>query len=64
MATKIPEKSRKQLAQESMNLVLERSGVTKKDLLDDAMRQFFATYYKTYLTPAEQRKYASVIMYE
>jgi len=53
---------REQLAKESMNLVLERGGVTKKVLLEDAMHRFFNRNYQELLTPAEQRKYASVIL--
>ena len=53
---------REQLAKESMDLVLKRGGVTKKDLLDDAMHQFFAANYRELLTPAEIRKYKSVIL--
>lgn len=53
---------REQLAKESMDLVLKRGGVTKKVLLEDAMHRFFNRNYKELLTPAEQRKYASVIL--
>lgn len=53
---------REQLAKESMNLVLERGGVTKKVLLEDAMHRFFNRNYQELLTPEEQRKYASVIL--
>ncbi len=53
---------REQLAKESMDLVLKRGGVTKKVLLEDAMHQFFAANYKELLTPAEIRKYSSVIL--
>ncbi len=52
---------RERLAEESMNIVLQRGGVTKKVLLEDAMHRFFNRYYKELLTPVEQRKYASVI---
>ncbi len=53
---------REQLAKESMDLVLKRGGVTKKDLLDDAMHKFFNRYYRELLTPEEQKKYSSVIL--
>ena len=64
MATKkTPEEiKRERLAKESMDLVLKRGGVTKKMLLDDAMHQFFAAYYKELLTPQELQKYAGVIL--
>ena len=52
---------RDKLAEESMNLVLQRGGVTKQVLLKDAMHRFFNRYYQELLTPAEQRKYACVI---
>ena len=52
---------RSQLAKESMELVMQRGGVTKKVLLEDAMHRFFNRYYQELLTPQEQRKYASVI---
>ncbi len=61
--TKTPEQlKREQLAKESMDLVLKRGGVTKKDLLDDAMHQFFAANYRELLTASEIRKYKSVIL--
>lgn len=64
MATKkTPEQlKQEQLAKESMELVMKRGGVTKKVLLDDAMHKFFNRYYQELLTPAEQKKYASVIL--
>ena len=56
------ELEREQLAKESMDLVLKRGGVTKKVLLEDAMHRFFNRNYRELLTPAEQSKYASVIL--
>lgn len=60
--TKDPEQLRReQLAKESMDLVLKRGGVTKKELLEDAMHKFFNHYYRELLTPEELEKYKSVI---
>ncbi|MGM9782176.1 MAG: hypothetical protein ACI3ZV_01625 [Paludibacteraceae bacterium] len=63
MATKktSEEIKREQLAKESMDLVLKRSGVPKKVIIENAMHAFFAGNLDL-LTPAERKKYASVIL--
>lgn len=63
MATKrtSEEIKREQLAKESMDLVLKRSGVPKKVIIENAMHAFFAGNLDL-LTPAELKKYKSVIL--
>lgn len=60
--TKTPEQiKREQLAKESMELVIKRSGVPKKEIIEEAMKRFFNDNIDL-LTPAERKKYKSVIL--
>lgn len=52
---------RKRLSKESMELVLKRSGVSKKTIIEDAMKRFFVVNMDL-LTPEERKKYKSVIL--
>lgn len=52
---------RKRLSKESMELVLKRSGVSKKTIIEDAMKRFFVANMDL-LTPEERKKYKSVIL--
>lgn len=52
---------REQLAKESMELVIKRSGVPKKVIVENAMHAFFQGNIDL-LTPEERKKYASVIL--
>ena len=51
---------RKKLSKESMDLVIKRSGVSKKEIVEEAMKRFFNDNIDL-LTPAERKKYKSVI---
>ncbi len=60
--TKDPEQLRReQLAKESMDLVIKRSGVPKKKIIEHAMHAFFVQNMDL-LTPEEFEKYKSVIL--
>lgn len=52
---------RKRLSKESMELVIKRSGVSKKTIIEDAMKRFFVANIDL-LTPEERKKYKSVIL--
>ncbi len=52
---------REKLMKESIDLVIKRSGVPKKVIIEEAMHSFFADNIDL-LTPAERKKYASVIL--
>ncbi len=52
---------RKRLAKESMDLVIKRSGVSKKTIIETAMKRFFVANIDL-LTPEERKKYKSVIL--
>ena len=52
---------RKKLSKESMDLVIKRSGVSKKEIVEEAMKRFFNDNIDL-LTPAERKKYKSVIL--
>lgn len=61
MATKaIDAKRREQLTKECMDLVLKRSGVTKRDIYKIAMHSFFVGNLDL-LTSTERKKYASIL---
>ena len=51
---------RKKLSKDSMDLVIKRSGVSKKEIVEEAMKRFFNDNIDL-LTPAERKKYKSVI---
>ena len=51
---------RKKLSKESMDLVIKRSGVSKKEIVEEAMKRFFNDNIDL-LTPAERKKHKSVI---
>ena len=52
---------RKRLSKESMELVLKRSGVSKKTIIEDAMKRFFVVNMDL-LTPEERKTDKSVIL--
>ena len=52
---------RKKLSKESMDLVIKRSGVSKKEIVEEAMKRFFNDNIDL-LTPEELEKYKSVIL--
>lgn len=52
---------RKKLCKEVIELVFKKSGVDKTTIVDAAMRKFFADNIDL-LTPAEKKKYKSVIL--
>lgn len=52
---------REQLGKESMDLVIKRSGVPKKKIVENALHVFFVRNIDL-LTPEERQKYKSVIL--
>ncbi len=52
---------RKKLRQESIDLVIKRSGVSKKTIIENAMVKFFNDNMDL-LTAAEIRKYKNVVI--
>lgn len=57
----LEQQQREQLGKESMDLVIKRSGVPKSKIIENALHAFFVRNIDL-LTPAERRKYASVIL--
>lgn len=56
----VTDKDTELLKQEFMELVIKRSGCTKKDIIEGAMKRFFNNNMYL-LTPEELQKYRSVI---
>ncbi len=50
-----------QLQKESMDLVIKRSGVSKKTIIEGALKRFFVDNIDL-LTPDELKKYRAVIL--
>lgn len=57
----VEKKEKEKLQKESMDLVIKRSGVSKKTIIESAMKKFFVDNMDL-LTPAELKKYKSVIL--
>ncbi len=51
----------KAMQQEAMEIVIKRSGVSKKSIVDGAMKLFFVDNMDL-LTPAEMKKYKPIIL--
>lgn len=59
--TQVEKKEKEKLQKESMDLVIRRSGVSKKTIIESAMKKFFVDNIDL-LTPTELKKYKSVIL--
>jgi len=55
-------KSNKELKKELIDLVLKRSGTSKKELLDFAIDRFLALNAADYLTPKEKDYFKTVFI--
>ncbi len=51
----------KELGKEALELIIKRSGVTKKFIIETAMKKFFADNIDL-LTASERKKYKNVIL--
>ena len=61
MAKTAEQKHHEKMGKEVMNLIVTRSGVTRRDIMNTAMHNFCRNNLDL-LTAAERRKYASVIL--